>query len=486
MIPPIQDLLITESESVRAAIQVIDKNAQGVCFVVNAKKILVGILTDGDVRRAFLQGKHLDSPLHEVMQRAFTALHVDTPQDEILRKLNDKIRHIPLVDDENIPVDFACTRKLRRIPIMEPLLAGNELNYVTDCIKTNWISSQGKYVKGFEKIMADFHDCPYALAVSNGTVALHLALIALGIGPGDEVIVPDLTFAASINSIVHAGATPVIVDIKSNDWNIDPLALEAAITPKTKAIMPVHLYGYACDMEPILAIAKKHQLYVVEDNAEALGSTYNGQLTGTFGEVATYSFFGNKTVTTGEGGLVLFKEKAHYEKAVIMRDHGMSRTKKYWHDFIGYNYRMTNLQAAIGLAQMERIDEILKMKLSMAAFYNENLKDIDSIELPPETKDRVNTHWLYTILLKEDAGIDRDQLIQKLLQNGIEARPVFFPLHVMPPYQSFANGSFPNTNRVSKQGLSLPSFVHLKKEDQQAICDALRSILGVQRLMETK
>jgi len=484
MNPTIEEMLINETASIKDAIVVIDKNAQGICFVVDTSGKLTGTLTDGDIRRAILNETPLSASVDTIKYTNYTAFPVEVDQKTIIAKLTPKVRHIPLIDKDGIPVDYVSARRYRRIPIMEPLLAGNELAYVSECVKTNWISSQGKFVRSFEEMLGKFHDMPYALAVSNGTVAIHLALVALGVGEGDEVIVPNYTFAASINAVLHANATPVIVDIEPNSWNIDPEAMEAAITPKTKAIMPVHLYGYPAEMKKIMAIAERHNLIVVEDNAEALGSQYYGQLTGTFGHAATYSFFGNKTVTTGEGGLILFREKEHYEKAVTLRDHGMSRTRKYWHELVGYNYRMTNLQAAIGVAQMERIDEILEMKTRMANVYNENLKGIPGIILPPEHPDHYNTHWLYTIEVDEKiVNLSRDQIISKLLQNGIEARPTFFPLHEMPPYQAFGKGDYPNSVRVSRNGFSLPSFVHLKESTQLEICSALKSIIKVDKLM---
>ncbi len=478
-------MLIPVEGNIRDALTIIDANAQGTGFVVNEDAQVLGLLTDGDIRRAFINhGKDLKTPIAEVMQSQFTSLPMTATPEQINGLLSDRIRHIPLLDEAGKVVDFASRTRTRRIPIMEPLLGGNELAYVSECVRTNWISSQGRFVRDFERMMGEFHGMPHALAVSNGTVALHLALDALGVGEGDEVIVPDLTFAASINSIIYAGATPVIVDV-DDTWSISTEAIRAAITPHTKAIMPVHLYGYPCDMIDIQAIAKEFNLLVIEDNAEGLGTTLNGQLTATFGDAATFSFFGNKTVTTGEGGMIFFKDKKHYEHAAVLRDHGMSKTKKYWHNYVGYNYRMTNLQAAIGVAQMERIDDILHKKCTIGKVYNDLLADVEELILPPNSSEVRNTYWLYTLLVNDKkTNLSRDEIIKKLLQNGIEARPVFFPLHVMPPYVNFAKGEYPNTDYISRQGLSLPSSVGLTEVQQEDVCRALKGVFKVRELMK--
>ena len=327
-LPTIQSLLVHQNTSIKDALSIIDKNAQGIVFAIDDQSKLVGVLTDGDIRRALLRGISLNEPVSVGMQRKFVSRPVSTSSKDLILLLNDQIRHIPLVDENNIPVDYACPHRLHQIPIMEPSLTGNEIEYVTDCIKTNWISSQGMYVRKFESLFAEYCGYPYALAVSNGTVALHLALVALHIGPGDEVIVPDLTFVASINAILYTGATPVIVDIHIETWTIDPSEIEKKITSATKAIMPVHLYGHPCHMDEIMAIAKRHNLFVVEDCAEAIGSKYKNKIVGSFGEVSTFSFFGNKTITTGEGGMVLFRDKETHERAKKLRDHGMVPTKR--------------------------------------------------------------------------------------------------------------------------------------------------------------
>ena len=370
MVPSINQMCVTQNSTIEQALIAIDRNAQGICFVVDASECFIGVITDGDIRRCLLNGFDLGTQVNKIVNTKALALAYDTPSEEIQKRFTDKIKHIPLLDKEKRIIDYACVHRLHRIPVMEPFLGGNELAYVADCIQSGWISSKGIYVTRFEDDVAKFCEASHALAVSNGTTALHLALEALGIGPGDEVIVPDFTFAASINSVLYTGATPVIVDIEPETWTISIPEIEKAITPKTKAIMPVHIYGHPCDMDKIMALAKKHNLLVVEDCAEALGSTYRGKPVGAFGDAASFSFFGNKVITTGEGGMVIFQKKEHYELARVLRDHGMNPQKRYWHDVVGYNYRMTNLQAAIGVAQMEQIGTFLNKRKEMAKAYD--------------------------------------------------------------------------------------------------------------------
>lgn len=475
--PDIKDLLISQEATLKNALSLIEKNAQGICFITNKQNQLVGLLTDGDIRRCILNGTTLDVAVEKVMQTKFTSFPVTTPPNIVQGKLSNTIRHIPLVDENNVPVDYACFSRLHRTPIMQPLLNGNELAYISDCIHTGWISSQGAYVKRFEKEFSAFCGAEYAVAVSNGTVALHLALAALDIKAGDEVLVPDLTFAASINAIIYTGATPVLVDVDKTTWTISVAEIEKNITSKTKAIMPVHLYGHSSHMDEILAIAKKHNLLVIEDAAEAIGGKYKGKHVGVFGDAATFSFFGNKTITTGEGGMVFFKDKKAYEKAIVLRDHGMSKEKKYWHEYVGFNYRMTNLQAAIGCAQMERINEFIDAKRKLAGFYNEVLGETGCFILPPQESWAVNGYWLYTALLKKDAGISRDMLMEKMLKNGVETRPAFYPLHQMPPYRNYPTRStFTNADHISEQGISLPSSVNITQEELDNIRQALQHI----------
>jgi perosamine synthetase len=476
-------MIIGATKTLRDAVELINENAQGIVFIVREKRKLAGVLTDGDIRRYLLAGGTLDIPVRDIMKQGFVACPVETPAEELASLLSDRIRHIPLIDDQGCVVDYACRHHLRRIPVMEPFLGGNELAYVIDCIKTNWISSQGKYVTEFERKLAEILGASNASAVSSGTAALHLALLTLEIGPGDEVIVPDLTFAASANTVIHTGGSPVFVDVSPHTWTMDPDEIEKAITPRTKAIMAVHLYGHPCDMDPIMAIARKHDLLVIEDCAEALGAAYKGSPVGLIGDAGCFSFFGNKLITTGEGGMVLFKESKHAERVKIFRDHGMSADKRYWHVEVGYNYRMTNLQAAVGVAQLERFDLILDRKLTLVELYEKAFASCSGITLPPKTPWARNIFWLYTILIDEGDYGSRDDVIRKFLLNGIETRPVFYPIHQMPPYSRFAKGcSFPNSEAISKKGLSLPSSGSVTQAQVDSISETLAQIRELRQI----
>jgi perosamine synthetase len=323
---------------------------------------------------------------------------------------------------------------------------------------STWISSSGEYIERFEKEFSKYSDCKFGSAVSNGTVALHLALVTLGIGKGDEVIVPDLTYAATINTVLHANATPVIVDVEDNSWCINPKEIENAITPKTKAIIPVHIYGQVCDMKGIIKIAKKHNLKVIEDCAEAHGAMYEGQKVGSFGDIGCFSFFGNKVITTGEGGMCVTNNQELDDKMRVLRDHGMSKTKRYWHDVVGYNYRMTNLQAAIGLAQLERIEEIHKNRREYENNYK-NLLSSNKFLFQNDIKNRTRITWLVSVLLAED--VDRDDFIQKLKDKGIDARTFFYPLSDMEIYNDFCKNETPIAHKLSRIGLNLPTYESL-------------------------
>lgn len=366
------------------------------------------------------------------------------------------------------------------IPVAEPDLSGNERKYLLDCLSSSWISSKGKFIEKFEENFARFIGCKFGVSTSNGTTALHLALVALGIGRGDEVIVPDLTFIASSNVVVYTGAKPVLVDVERQTWNIDPEKIEQAVSPKTKAIIVVHLYGHPANMNKIIPLAKKHNLFVIEDAAEAHGAEIRIQnkktwiKVGSIGDVGCFSFYGNKIITTGEGGMVVTNNKKLAENIKILRDHGQTPTRRYYHEVIGFNYRMTNLQAAIGCAQLERIEEFIERKRKIARLYNSHLKNIPGITLPPEVSWAKSVYWLYSILINKPYPKGRDQLIKFLLKENIESRPFFYPLHQLPPYKQ--KGNFPNANFLSKSGISLPSSCRLKDEEIEKIVGIIKRL----------
>ena len=476
-LPTLDQMSVQANATLQDAMLIIDGNAQGICFVLSGG-VLVGVLSDGDIRRALIKGTKIDRLVSDVMQSNFISLTVNTPIEQIQALLTERIRHIPIIDSEKVLVDYACASRYHHVPLTQPVLDGNELAYVTDCIRTGWISSQGKYVRKFEENFGEYVGNPHTLAVSNGTVALHLALIALGVGPGDEVIVPDLTFAAPVNAVLYVGATPVLVDIEQNTMSMNMDIVESAITKRTRAIIPVHLYGHPANMTRVMAIARKHDLLVIEDCAEALGSMYQGDHVGILGNAAIFSFFGNKTISTGEGGMLLFKDEAMLERARMLRDHGMSRERRYWHNEVGFNYRLTNIQAALGVAQMERVDEFVGRKRWNAEQYHLHLSKIPGVIFPGEFGDVINSYWLYTIILPSDLTSKRNEIIDFMKKNGIESRPVFYPMHRMPPYAPYVSPGqdFPVSNFISDSGISLPSAVTMREADIESVCLVMRKI----------
>ncbi|OGT40905.1 MAG: perosamine synthetase [Gammaproteobacteria bacterium RIFCSPHIGHO2_12_FULL_36_30] len=352
-----------------------------------------------------------------------------------------------------------------KYPIYKPYLVGNEKKYVNQCIESSWISSHGEFIDKFETAFSEYLGMKYALSCSNGTVALHLALLALDLGVGDEVILPSLTYVATANAVKYIGATPVFIDSEQQYFQIDPDKIESSITEKTRAIIVVHLYGHASQMDQICNIAKKYNLFLIEDCAEAIGSKFNNKFVGTFGDVSTFSFFGNKTITTGEGGMVLTNNKNIAESVAKYKGQGVSKTVKYFHDVVGYNYRMTNICCAIGLAQLENINEILKKKNKIAQTYKKALSGVEGIYFHEEQTGTLHTFWLVSIVLNNN--IKRDNLINFLMKNEIETRPFFVPMHKLPIHKK--NIHLPVAERLSLQGINLPSYPELNDEDIQKI-----------------
>lgn len=363
---------------------------------------------------------------------------------------------------------------MTNIPVYQPMLKGNERKYVIDCIESNWISSKGKYISQFEEKFSEFTGINYSLSVPNGTIALHLALLSLGIGKGDEVIVPTLTYIASVNAITYTGARPVFVDSLYSDWQMNPSDVSKAVTNHTKAILAVHLYGHPCDMSFLNKIAKDKNLFIIEDCAEALGSLYKGEHVGSFSDIATFSFYGNKTISTGEGGMVVTKNKALYERALHLKGQGLAKNREYWHDIIGYNYRMTNICAAIGLAQLEQIEETLRTKRRIFNLYSNLLEDSEFL-IQPESGDVFHSYWMVSVLVP-DANL-RDFIRDTLADLGIETRPVFYPVHTMPMY-SRIHRHHPVAEDISSRGINLPSFPGLTDEQVTYVSDSLRASLN--------
>ncbi len=364
------------------------------------------------------------------------------------------------------------------IPVAAPMLVGNEKRYVMDCLESSWISARGKYVDRFEVAFAEFCGVSHGISCTNGTVALHLALLALGIGPGDEVIVPTLTFVATANAVRYCGATPVFIDCEPETWNIDPDLIEARITPRTKAIIVVHLYGGPVDMDAVNSIARRHNLFVIEDAAEAHGAMYKGRMVGSMGDIATFSFFGNKVISTGEGGMVVTNDERLANTMRQLKDQGMDSNRRYWYPVVGYNYRMTNVTAAIGLAQVENIDWHIQRRIQVARWYQENLRAVPGVSWQVEKPHVRHVFQFFTIVLNSDFPLGRDEVISHFAFRGIEGRPVVYPMHTLPPYRDLVRDqNFPIAERIAYQGINLPTFAGLNRVDVDYVCDCLAECL---------
>jgi perosamine synthetase len=369
------------------------------------------------------------------------------------------------------------------IPVCEPLLAGNELKYVTEAVSKGWISSSGGFVKEFEHKFAEYLGVAHAVTVTNGTAALHLALVAAGIGAGDEVIVPSFTMIASAAAVCYAGAKPVFVDCERDTFNLDVSRVAEKITERTRAVMPVHIYGLPCDMAPLLELARRHRFIVVEDAAEAIGSRYDGKRCGALGELGCFSFFANKAITTGEGGMVVtndakLAEQLRYYKNLCFP---LTGPRRYVHEHIGFNYRMPNTVAAIGLAQLERADDYVAMRRENARRYNERLRGERGISVPAERAYAHNSFWMYAILIEDDFGLSRDDVMKGLEARGIDTRSFFVPMHQqtsLVAYGADVSGSFPNSEHASARGLYLPSSSGLTEEQIERVC---RELLALRR-----
>lgn len=365
------------------------------------------------------------------------------------------------------------------IPIYKPIISKKTKQYVNECLNSSWISSKGEYIKTFENMFAEKTKIKYATTCCNGTLALHLALMALGIKAGDEVIVPTFTYIASVNAIRYTGATPVFVDCLEDTWQIDPEDISKKVTPKTKAIMVVHLYGHPADMNKICHIAKTNNLFIVEDCAEAFGSKYNNQHVGQFGDIAAYSFFGNKTITTGEGGMVVTNNETLYERVIKFKGQGLADYRQYWHDVLGYNYRMTNIQAAIGCSQLEICDYILLAKRNLAEKYIEHFKNTP-ISWHKESIDVYHSYWMFSITMDINEKT-RNKIIDVLLKDKkIETRPLFYPIHTMPIY-SEKYETHPVSEKLHRTGLNLPSFPELTEKQIKYISKSVLEVYNEHR-----
>lgn len=365
----------------------------------------------------------------------------------------------------------------RHIELDAPNLSGEEKRYLCDCIDSGFISTFGPYVSDFEKRFESYLGIERAVSVQSGTAALHIALHELGIGRGDEVITPALTFTATVNPVLYVGATPVFVDVDRKTWNINPDAIEEKITKRTKAIIPVHLYGNPCLMDEILKIARKHNIYVIEDATESLGAKYKEKLTGTFGDLGCFSFNGNKIITTGGGGMIVGGDTARLEhiKFLVNQAKTAAGPKGYYHPEIGFNYRMTNIEATLGLAQMERLDEFIDKKRLFSNIYHKELKEIKCIRFQEEYDGAKSVFWLFSVIF--DKGVDISDLQDRLKERGIPSRRIFMPVVEFPPYKAYKRGEYRNSYEIYERALSLPASTLNSKDDIYYVCEVLKENL---------
>ena len=479
----IKDITITLPDKLENIIKRIDKSGLGIIFIVDRIGRLKASITDGDIRRFYLKKKKLPSVIKsssQILNKKPFSLSISSNIQTILKYLEPNIikdrtfKCIPLIDKKRVIIDVATKENPRDYPVAQPEIGSKELQNVIKAVRSGWISSRGAYIQTFEKKFSKFLKGGFSVSTTSGTTALQLAITSLGISNNDEVIVPSFTFAGSINSIINSGAKPVIVDVEPETWTIDLNEIKKAYTNKTKAIMIVHIYGQPCKIDEIKRFCKSKKILLIEDCAEAVGAKYKNRLVGLDGDCSCFSFFANKTLTTGEGGMAVFKSQKVAEYAKILRNHGMSISKNYWHNFAGFNYRMTNIQAAIGVAQLERINSLLIKRKKIFDNYNRLLKKAKNVKLLPINDWSENSYWLYTVIL--DNNSTRDYVIKSLKNSGIDVRPSFYPLHLMPPYKKFSKSKCKISEQIGLCGMSLPSS-SVSFEEQKYIIDKLLKVI---------
>lgn len=372
------------------------------------------------------------------------------------------------------------TTTSRRIPVSEPLIGEAERRNVLRCVEEGWISSEGPFVEEFERQWAAYCGMPEGVAVTSGTTALELALACADLAPRDEVILPSFTIISCVLAILEAQAVPVLVDCEPDTWCMDVAQVEAKITSRTKAIMPVHMYGHPVDMDPILDLAKRHGLKIIEDAAQVHGGEYKGRKCGGMGDISCFSFFANKIITTGEGGMLLTNDDAYANRARKLRNLCFEPGRRFVHKELGFNYRLTNLQAAIGLAQVEKIDHLVKRKIEISQYYLAALKDVPGIQLPVEREWAKNVYWMFGLILDESTGETAESFATKMRKLGVETRPFFLGMHEQPVFRSqkmYLDEPYPITERIARQGVYLPTGLNLSNETIDHVCTAVKSIL---------
>lgn len=479
----INSIIIKKQNTIKEAMECIGKSGVRIVLVVDENKKLQGVATDGDIRRALLGGKDFNTPIGEVMVRnPITALE-GTPAVRLLEIMLEKnIQEIPILDEQGILKDIVLLQELKSVPLSSPDITHKEVQVINEVLSTPTLSI-GPRVKDFEKKIADFIGTKYAIAVNSGTSGLHLCVRSLDIKDGDEVITTPFSFIASANCMLFERAKPVFVDIDENTLCIDPNKIEEKITKKTKAILPVHIFGHPSEMQKIMEIARKYNLKVIEDACEAIGAEYKGKKVGTFGDAAVFSFYPNKQITTAEGGVVVTDNEKIAKLCQSMRNQGRDEGDSWLsHSRLGYNYRMSELEAALGSIQMDRIKEILERRNGIAVAYSEKLSKIKGVKVPYVDKNVLYSWFVYVIRLdtKVFSREDRDRVIVELERKGVSARNYFAPIHLEPFYVKmfgFKEGDFPVTERVSSATIALPFYNNLSEEEIDYVCQSLEAVI---------
>jgi len=476
---------IRPEDTIKSAMEKIDLSGWNIAIITDSKNRLLGVASDGDIRRALLKGKSLADPIKDIMEKNPVALNNEKANDdEILKTMIEKgISQIPIIKKDRTVTDVKILSDLKKIPLSSPDITNKEINTIKEVLSTPHLSIGPKIVE-FEKKIAGYVGTKYAVAVNSGTSALHLCIRAFDIKDGDEVITTPFSFIASANCALYERARPVFVDIDEKTLCIDPSKIEEKITNRTKAILPVHVFGFPCDMDRIMKIARRYNLKVIEDACEALGTTYKGKKVGAIGDVGVFAFYPNKQITTAEGGILVTNDEKTARLARSMRNQGRDEHTSAWlsHDRLGYNYRMSEINAALGLAQIGRIDEIIKRRRKVAEEYNSALGKIKDIILPYNGEKTDISWFVYVIRLNPSkfSREHRDRLIAKLKKRGIACSNYFPPIHLMKFYREtfgYKEGDYPITEKVSATTLALPFYNNLGKEDIDYICETLSQSL---------
>jgi perosamine synthetase len=461
-------IVIDSRVKIFEALRIIDEIGTKILFVTNNSNF-VGALADSDIRRFLLSGGDTNDIVENAVNKNAKFVTALNDLEDVLAIFKSGVEYIPRLDELGRIVEILVANENKFYPISEPDLSGRERDYLISAFDSGWISSTGPFVTLFEEKFNSYLNFGHSVSVCNGTQAIALALSALGIKSGDEVIVPDLTFGATANAVVQIGAIPVIAEVDELTWNISIESLKSLISNSTKAIIPVHLYGQPCNMKEIQDLASKNNLLVIEDAAEALGTFYEGRHVGYGSEAVIFSFFGNKTISTGEGGMVVFKNESDAARAKVIRSHGFSPNKRYWHESWGTNMRMTNLQAAIGVAQLERVSSLVNKKIEIAKLYMLSITKYlqNKITFPIENNGNINSHWLSAMLLPTGISVEKIQAV--LESKHIETRRFFYPLHSQPAFSKFKSEELLNASQLFERGICLPSSTKLTKLDIEHI-----------------